>query len=197
MKKIIILSLVCTLLFAITFNSHADINYLHESPLDIQQSINDMGNGLWEYNFSFINTDSSPIWHLLLYTTENTTDLTSSFEHAGSFLIETAYSPYDPRHIDPSLTYANTIFYGADLYNFATYGLDVGAAATMSFQSAYQGYNFLYVYETVDSGYAHTNGGYVASMGYTSIVPEPISSVLFLAGGTLIAGRRIIKRKTA
>jgi hypothetical protein len=46
-----------------------------------------------------------------------------------------------------------------------------------------------------DGGYVRDNGGSVTITA--SIVPEPISSALFIVGGTLLAGRRFIKRKKA
>lgn len=73
---------------------------------------------------------------------------------------------------------------GVNLFNE---GLSAGDSATFSIQIPV-GHNI-----EVNFGIHHYNTD--GSLTYNvAVVPEPISSILFVTGGTLLAGRRLLKK---
>lgn len=72
---------------------------------------------------------------------------------------------------------------GSDYYN---YGIGRSVASAINNNGEIVGY-----------AYNYNTGSDHAILWRPTVVPEPISSILFITGGVLLAGRRYFKRKTA
>jgi len=56
-------------------------NYL--SPLNVIETIADLGGGSYQYSYSLVNVDTSPIWHLGIYTSFVTQGETGGTQFSG------------------------------------------------------------------------------------------------------------------
>lgn len=173
-----------------TAQVHAGLIAAGPNALSVSETVADLGGGVWEYSFSFLNTDTSAIWHFLLYTEFDTVGATSTFPAVApsSLAITAIAAPYDARNVVATLTDVTNTWYAP----FATTGLAVGGGATFTFQASTLDLSpKLFAYETLASGYAVSNGtGAVAAYGYTSAVPEPGTLSLIGLGLAGLAARR-------
>jgi len=163
----------------------AVLQWEYESPLTVTETITDMGDGTYLYEYSFVNNDNSPIWDFGLFTSF----LTEPEWHWETLASTAEGIRYDGRDLDPDivfLTYFYTSFPGnaADPPSFpGPLYIDVGEAAFgLSFTAAvYDPTPNYYFYETHASDWAGRTGK-VAAVGQT--IPEP-SILLILASGAL------------
>jgi len=153
----------------------------------------DLGGGSWQYTYSFVNTESSDIWHFLLYSTFYMYSTNASFlhHHDSSGVIDDIYTAFDPRNIEPDITHWTNMWTSLQPWPPPS-GLAIGDSAWLSFiADEYDPGAKLFAYETVRSGYAVTNGGYVQAYGYTGTtgaVPIPGAALLFGSGLFGLAG---------
>jgi len=142
---------------------------------DILYYETDLGSGWWQYDYIFYNTSTTgeALYSVYLYPNWSTVDLVSIPEGWDSTLW--GFTPIETDFID---TYSTDSSY------------DIGAGSSLS------GFSFKINYRAGDISYdAFFSGDNVVS-GTTALVPEPISSMLFVAGGATLAFRRYLRRRS-
>ena len=168
------------------------VSFLYNSLISVSTQTADLGSGVFEYNFSFTNTDTSNIWHFIIWATASTSNAVGSlpfFDNGHS--LDSVATQYDARNLDSNLTWTvhmwDTPFGGPN-------GVQVGANGTFAFRTSYLADSFLFGYETGASGWSQTNaGGDLAAVGTTTPIPEP-STLLLLGSGLAVLGARMRKR---
>ena len=162
-------------------SSKLGLTWLYESPLTVYERITDLGNGLFEYYYSFENVDAKNLWHFGVYTSFDIVESTTSWDNFPTWALNENFNggglPYYPGEIDPSLiNMAST--WGPNLLD-----TDNPIAPGVSVQ----GFTFvgpindgspkLYFYETVEDGWANDIvPGPVAAIGYTQSTPVAVES---------------------
>ena len=85
--------------------------WLYDSPLCVEETITDVGSGMYEYSYAFVNVDTAHIWHFGVWsnfaavTTSATWDTHPQWSHA-TLDVGAAAPPYDGRNLDPGILWA-------------------------------------------------------------------------------------------
>ncbi|MBI5409474.1 MAG: hypothetical protein HZA14_08920 [Nitrospirae bacterium] len=138
----------------------------------------DLGGGWWQYNYTFYNTSDTGI-----YLNSVSLNLTTAADVYG-YPLPTGWSYTQWAGWNYGINYLDA-FTTDSIY-------DIGAESSLS------GFNFKVNTQlgpiSFDAYFDDHNGtpGYFSG---TTVVPEPISSILFATGGMLLAGRQYLKRK--
>ena len=181
------LSLCLAILLALSSLTMAGVIYQYEAQLDVSESIHDLLDGTYRYDYSFTNTDVSPILTFIIYTTFGMTDVTSASENwfEMNFNIPGVHPAYDARNLDPAISAMASMFK-------TTLGLPIAPGGSMTnfsfIAGVYDPSPKLFVYETDTSGPADITGE-VAAAGHTTLIPEP-ASITMLALGALALTKR-------
>lgn len=134
----------------------------------------DLGNGLWQYDYTFYNTSTTEsLYSVYLYFTQDT-----------SFTGTSLPTGWDGIVWDGNTWTTNF----ADTYSTGT-NYDIAAGSSLN------GFSFTVDYHAGNISYdAYLSEDNVVS-GTTALVPEPISSILFLSGGVTLVFRTYLKRR--
>ena len=191
LKSLVVLCIVVLLSSFAYSNASAITMSSYDSVINVSQATTDLGGGSWQYDLSFTNTDTSNIWHFMVWTDASASNIAGSLTswdngHAVPADVDAAY---DARNIDPGIVYAAHMWEGS--WGGAG-GSQVGDAETFSFVTSYYTDSLLYGYETGKSGWDPQDGGYLAAVGRTAPVPEP-GTLLLLGSG--LTGLAFVKRR--
>lgn len=187
MRKVILMLIV----FLTASVCQAAIDWEYWSPLTVTETITDIGGGDYQYEYSFENVDTSPIWTFAVFGTFSaTSDQTFSgynWIDPFSIPIEATATFYDGRNLDPDITQITISGVDAWVDGDPTDSIQISELASgvsytaTSFDSSPK----YYFYCTIDSGRVTHNGtGKVAAVGTT--VPEPMTILLFGLGICLL-----------
>lgn len=155
-----------------------------------------LGSGNYQYTVSFQNTDNSQIWDFLLWTEGTPFSFSSTFPDIFDLPLSSVYAQYNAQNINPLLTDNLSAYYGGPFPPPA--GLAIGGSGSVTFDLSGLYTSFLYGYEDLNSGWAHSNpSGDIAAIGYATAVPEPSTwALLAMAIGTLLGGPRLRRRSS-
>jgi hypothetical protein len=168
-KKFLVLTVIALSILLISSKT------LAAPSADILYYETDLGSGWWQYDYIFYNTSTTgeALYSVYLYPNWSTVDWLSIPTGWDSTLW--GFTPIETDFID---TYSTHSYY------------DIAAGSSLS------GFSFKINYRAGDIAYdAFFTGDNVIS-GTTALVPEPISSILFVAGGATLAFRRYMKRRS-
>ncbi len=139
----------------------------------------DLSGGLWQYDYTFYNTSTADEYLYKVYL-----DFSQELTATGSPLPTGWYGTvWEGENINATSLDAMTI---DQSYDIAANDYLGGFGFTVNYQVG----NISYTAEFDD----HAGTQYVTS-GTTTLVPEPISTVLFLSGGATLALRNYLRRK--
>jgi hypothetical protein len=155
--------------------------WLYDSPLCVVETITDLGGGLWEYSYQFENTDTNHLWHFGVWSNFDPVTSTATWStHPawafGQVQIDGVSPEYDGRNLDANIRYlANT--WGPSFPN-TTDPINPGEVVDgfKYIASQFDDSPKYYFYETVESGWAVNNGGFLAAVGQTC-GPVPVEEV--------------------
>jgi hypothetical protein len=147
------------------------------------------------YTVNFVNTDTSPVWDFVVYTEATALTHSGIFSATVSVPITTVLPEFDARNLDPNITYLTGSYVNGATFPPAS-GLAVGGTGYLTFTLDSYYSSFIYAYETLASGSARSNGGYMAAYGTVS-VPEPAGWSLMATGllGTIFVRRRRVGKQ--
>ncbi len=188
----VILSIVT--LLVLTSIANATVVWQYSSPLTVTETITDIGGGDWQYEYSFQNVDTSPIWMFGIYLPFQTyegSSYESSFTGCSSWNldhddIDLVSQQYDGRNLDSNIIKLVTTYTEPVLDETTAIPLSASVSGFHFTASVLDTSPKHYFYETIASGFAW-NTGEVAAVGTT--VPEP-STIVMLGIGCLTLGRR-------
>lgn len=166
LKKFLITSIVVIGLFA------SSVMTLAAPRADIKYVETYLGEGLWQYNYTFTSTGDKALYSVWFDFSQfaNVTGETLPTGWNGTVWEGTNYTKY----LD---TFSTDLIY------------DIPAGGSLS------GFNFTINYQAGNIPYTAYFSDRSVISGTTAIGPEPISSVLFIAGGATLAARRFFRRK--
>jgi hypothetical protein len=131
--------------------------------------------GFWQYDYTFYNTSDAgeSLYSVYFYFTQDTSFTGTSLPTGWDGIV------WDGNAWTTSF---------ADTYSTGT-SYDIAAGSSLD------GYSFTVDYQAGDISYdAYLSGDNVIS-GSTMVVPEPISFILFIVGGTVLSGRQYFRNK--
>ena len=155
-------------------NGASGIAWLYESPLTVFEEITPIDGGLYQYTYSFLNTDPDNIWLFAVFTTFEVQFPMTPFSDfplwwAWDGSQESANPAYDATVLDPNITTSGLTWFGSG----PDYPYDDNPIPTGVFV---EGFSFIgteldpnpkyYFYETLESGHA-SDTGFVAAVGLT------------------------------
>lgn len=178
-KKMLLMAVLAVSMFLFSSvgafaTSSADILYLET----------DLGNGMWQYDYTFGNTSTAGEYlYSVFLDLDHTAGVTGSPLPADWAGIVWEGSNNTPTLDTFSLSPASDIAAGSSLGGF-------------SFTVDYQAGNIPYTayFTNHENSFGMESG--TTSGTQVPVAPEPISSILFLSGGAVMAARRRLIKKT-
>ncbi len=194
---------ICILIFLIISSiCQAAITWEYDSPLTVTETITDIGGGDYQYEYSFENVDTSPIWMFGVYlkfdaTPDSTFDIEPTTEPGGwwvgpyYFLIEQYEPVFDGRNLDSNITglinSSNEAGAGGNPVVSITSGEFASGFSFMS--SVYDATPKYYFYCAIGTEAPwESESGKVTAVGTT--VPEPTTISLLGIGALAFRSRR-------
>ncbi len=187
--------------FVCVIPAQAEIDWDYWSPLEVVETISDIGEGDFLYEYSFENVDSSPIWSFAIYTTENMGTMIEPQDSFSGYTnwvgpyyydIKSVDSVYDARNLDSNIIgiVASSNEQGGGGNPIYSIPVNSTASGFSYICDVYDPNPKYYCYNTIASGppnYQYGGDGKVAAVGTT--IPEPASLIFFLMGSILIKNK--------
>ena len=191
--KMLVLATAFMVDMVFSSSAKATIDWNYDSPLTVYETVNYVGMGYYRYEFSFTNTDISPIWHFGVFT-KFTADGENTFDGYGAWLgphnksVNSILPEYNGKNLDSNITDVTFSYYELGFSGYGGYAIQPGETAFGFSLISFDNSPKYYFYETIASGYTQTNGtGNVAAVGMT--VPEPCTILLLACGCVLLRKR--------